>query len=228
MKERHPQAAFFFAQGATGDQSSRYFRNGQTFEEAARFGRTIGEEADRVLSDLDWGREPLLGVRSMDVEPVWKEIPPVAELERRIARYWERLHALEARGAPYVEQQTCYLDRLGNELTLAMARCHERGEKAPWEYESPLEVQALRIGDACIVGLAGESFVQYTLAIQKDSPFARTLVFTLANGMSPGYVVDSEAEEKHLFEYGASMMKAETGGRVLDAAARLTRELHAR
>jgi hypothetical protein len=46
--------------------------------------------------------------------------------------------------------------------------------------------------------------------------------------MSPGYVVDREAADKHLFEYGASMMTPETGGKILEAAARLTRELHSR
>ena len=227
MKERHPRAAFFFAQGATGDQSSRYFRKGQTYGEAERFGRIIGEEADRVLGSLAWTREPVLGSASVQVEPAWKEIPPIPEMESRIARYWEELHQLEARGAPYVEQQTCYLDRLGVELTLGMARAHARGEKAPWEHDAPLEVHALRIGDACIVGYQGEVFVEYTLATEKGSPFAHTYVFTLANGIGPGYVVDRESAEKRLFEAGASMMKPETGQKIMDAAARLMKQLKA-
>jgi len=227
MKERHPRATFFFAQGATGDQSSRYFRKGQTFEEAERFGRIIGEEADRALGALSWTREPVLGSLSAQVEPIWKEIPPIADLESRIARYWEELHALEARQAPYVEQQTCYLDRLGVELTLGMARAHARGEKAPWEHDAPLEVHAVRIGEACIVGIQGEIFVEYTLAVEKGSPFARAYVFTLSNGIGPGYVVDRASAEKRLFEAGASMMKPETGQRILDAAARLMKQLKA-
>ncbi|OHD72613.1 MAG: hypothetical protein A2177_02410 [Spirochaetes bacterium RBG_13_68_11] len=227
IKERHPRAAFFFAQGATGDQSSRYFRTGQTYAEAERFGRIIGEEADRVLGSLAWAREPILASASEQVEPVWKEIPPIPEMESRIARYWDELHALEARGAPYVEQQTCYLDRLGVELTLGMARAHARGEKAPWEWDAPLEVHALRIGDACIVGYQGEVFVEYTLVTEKRSPFAHMYVFTLANGIGPGYVVDRASAEKRLFEAGASMMKPETGARITDAASRLMAQLSA-
>jgi len=227
MKERHPRAAFLFAQGATGDQSSRYFRKGQTFDEAERFGRIIGEEADRVLGSLAWAREPVLGSASVQVEPAWKDIPPIPELESRIARYWEELHQLEARGAPYVEQQTCYLDRLGVELTLGMARAHARGEKAAWEHDAPLEVHALCIGDACIVGYQGEVFVEYTLATEKLAPFAHAFVFTLANGIGPGYVVDRESAEKRLFEAGASMMKPETGQKIMDAAAGLMKKLKA-
>jgi hypothetical protein len=225
IRERRPGAAFLFAQGATGDQSSRYFRKGQTFEEAERFGRIIGEEADRVLGSLAWSRDPVLASASVQVEPVWKEIPPIPELEQRIARYWDELHALEARGAPYVEQQTCYLDRLGVELTHGMARAHERGEKAPWEWDAPLEVHAVRIGDACIVGYQGEVFVEYTLATEQRSPFAHTYVFTLANGIGPGYVVDKTSAEKRLFEAGASMMKPETGQVIMDAAGRLMTRL---
>jgi neutral ceramidase len=225
MKERHPGAPFFFAQGATGDQSSRYFRTAQTYDEAERFGRTIGEEADRVLGALSWERAPSLGTVSAQVQPVWKDIPPIPEMESRIARYWEELHALEARHAPYVEQQTCYLDRLGVELTLGMARAHARGEKAAWEHDAPIEMYALRIGDTCIVGIQGEIFVEYTLAIEKGSPFAHTYIFTLANGIGPGYIVDQASADKRLFEAGASMMKPETGQRILETAARLMKQL---
>lgn len=225
MKERHPGAAFFFAQGATGDQSSRYFRKGQTFAEAERFGRTIGEEADRVLGSLAGTRDSTLASASEQVEPVWKEFPPIPELEQRIARYWDELHALEARGAPYVEQQTCYLDRLGVELTLGMARAHARGEKAAYEWDAPLEVHVLRIGDGCIVGYQGEVFVDYTLATEKRSPFAHPYVFTVSNGIGPGYVVDKASAEKRLFEAGASMMKPETGSKIMDAADRLMARL---
>ncbi|HTZ51567.1 MAG TPA: neutral/alkaline non-lysosomal ceramidase N-terminal domain-containing protein [Spirochaetia bacterium] len=225
MGERHPEATFFFAQGTTGDQSSRYFRKDQTFAEAERFGRIIGEEADRVLGTLAWTRDVKLGSASEQVEPAWKEIPPIPELEARIARYWEQLHQLEARGAPYVEQQTCYLDRLGTELTLGMARARASGARAPWEHDAPLEVHCLRLGDACVVGYQGEVFAEYTLATEKLSPFDHTYIFTLANGIGPGYVVDQASADKGLFEYGASMMKPETGGRIVDAAARLMRRL---
>jgi neutral ceramidase len=225
MRERHPEATFFFAQGATGDQSSRYFRREQTFEEARRFGRIIGEEADRVLGSLAWMRHPVLGSASEQVEPAWKEIPPIPELEARIARHWEQLRLLEARGASYVERQTCYLDRLGEELTLDMAQAHARGEKAAWEHDAPLEVHCFRLGDACIVGYQGEVFVEYTLATEKASPFSHTIVFTLANGIGPGYVVDRHSAEKRLFEAGASMMKPETGARIMEAAARLMKQL---
>jgi len=223
---QHSDLTMLFAQGATGDQSSRYFRKDQSFAEAERFGRAIGEEANRVLSEMRCDAPALLGVRSTQVQPVWKELPPVGELEKRVEEYWRQLQELEARGAPYVERQTCYLDRLGTEFTLSFARLKAEGRKAPWAYEVPLEVQALRIGDACLVGVAGEVFVAYTLDIERRSPFEHTFVISLANGMAPGYMVDRESAEKRLFEAGASMLAPETGERVVAAAEKMCRELY--
>jgi neutral ceramidase len=222
----HPDLTVLFAQGATGDQSSRYFRKEQSFAEAERFGNTIGGEAGRVLAGMRCEAPPRLGVRSTQVEPVWKELPAVEELEQRVEEYWRQLHELEGRGAPYVERQTCYLDRLGTEFTLSFARLRAQGRKAPWAYEVPLEVQAVRVGDACLVGVAGEIFVRYTLEMERRSPFEHTFVISLANGMAPGYMVDRESAEKRLFEAGASMLSPETGERIVEAGGRLCRELY--
>ena len=223
---RHPGMTVLFSQGATGDQSSRFFRTDQSFTEAERFGAAIGNEADRVLAAMPHDANARLGVRSVQVEPVWKELPPVEELEARVQAYWQQLRELEAKDAPYVERQTCYLNRLGTEYTLTFARLNAEGRKSPWAYEVPIEVQAIRIGDGCVVGLAGEIFVAYTLDIEARSLFEHTFVVSLANGISPGYMVDRESAEKGLFEAGASMLAPETGERVGAAAERLCRELY--
>ena len=52
LTKNKPGAILLFAQGATGDQSSRYFRKEQTFEEAKRFGYTIGSEAEKILDSM--------------------------------------------------------------------------------------------------------------------------------------------------------------------------------
>jgi neutral ceramidase len=49
------------------------------------------------------------------------------------------------------------------------------------------EIQVLRIGDVAIVGLPGEFFVEFGLAIKQQSPARATFVAGLANG-SLGYV----------------------------------------
>jgi hypothetical protein len=225
LAAKRPEALFMFCQGATGDQSSRYFRRSQTHEEVTRFGHTIGAEVDRVLDSLELADRCQLQVLSSEVMPDWRNLPSIRELEARIATHWKELKELEAAGAPYAQRQTSYLNRLGEELALMYARLHAEGRKHPWELEVPFEIQAIRIGDACILGLPGEVFVDYTLAIERQSPLRPTFVVTLANGGTPGYVVTKEAAKKKLFEAGVSMMEPSTGDRLVEAAAELCRKL---
>ena len=222
-----PGAVVMFAQGATGDQSSRYFRKDQSFAEVERFGATIGREAVRVLDTLSPTGDVAVAAASAEVEPVWKELPPVEQLEARIADLWSELRRLEAENAPYVERQTCYLNRLGTEYTLTYARLKAAGEELPWHGEVPAEVQAIRIGSACLVGMPGEIFVRYTLAAEGQSPLRPTFVVTLANGMLPGYVVDEESARDNVFEAGVARMKPQMGQRLVAAAGGLCRSLFA-
>jgi len=53
-------------------------------------------------------------------------------------------------------------------------------------------VQALRINDAAVVGVAGELFIEVQLAIKKASPFGSTLVAAYSNGCV-GYIPVAEA-----------------------------------
>lgn len=220
-----PGAAVMFAQGATGDQSSRYFRKDQSFAEVERFGTAIGREADRVLDTLSLTSRVSMSVKATEVEPVWKELPPVEALEKRIADYWRELKRLEAQNAPYVQRQTCYLDRLGAEYTLTHARLQAQGKQSPGQNQMPAEIQAIRIGTACLVGLQGEIFVEYTLAIEEQSPLRPTFVVTLANGLLPGYVVSEEAARKEVFEAGVAMLKPRMGQDIVSTAARLCESL---
>ncbi|MEX2213282.1 MAG: neutral/alkaline non-lysosomal ceramidase N-terminal domain-containing protein, partial [Phycisphaeraceae bacterium] len=52
-------------------------------------------------------------------------------------------------------------------------------------------IQAIRIGDFCIVGIPFETFVEIGLDLKKRSPFARTMVIGLANGRH-GYLPTPE------------------------------------
>jgi hypothetical protein len=225
LARTRPGVPMMFAQGSTGDQSSRYFRKDQSFDEVDRFGTAIGREADRVLDTLEMTDHVCLGVRSREVTPEWKELPSVQELEERIAQYWEQLRRLEKENAPYVQRQTCYLDRLGTEYTLAHARLKERGEPFPWAEEIPAEIQVIRIGSACLVGLPGEVFVEYTLAIENRSPLQPTFAVTCANGLLPGYVVSEEAAGKKVFEAGVSLMKPSMGGLLVETSLELCKKL---
>jgi hypothetical protein len=87
---------------------------------------------------------------------------------------------------------------------------HDIETKLPgWTDYGPLEVErfqaeaaesetyqsvitALRIGDAALVGLGGEMFVEFQMMIKERSPFARTYVASYANDYA-GYVATRRA-----------------------------------
>jgi hypothetical protein len=63
----------------------------------------------------------------------------------------------------------------------------------------PMEVQALRIGDALIVACEGELFVEYGNQVKEASPAAVTFVAAYANGYE-GYIPTPESWEEGGYE----------------------------
>jgi len=65
--------------------------------------------------------------------------------------------------------------------------------------EVTAEVQALRIGEAALVGLPGEPFVELGLRLKGDSPFPHTYVVGLGNGCE-GYIPTRAAFDEGGYE----------------------------
>ena len=70
----------------------------------------------------------------------------------------------------------------------------QRLARMPLTHTAP--VQALRLGDAAIVALPGEIFVEFGLSIKERSPAAPQFVVSLANGYI-GYVCTDKALTEH-------------------------------
>ena len=227
LTKNKPSAVMLFAQGATGDQSSRYFRKGQTFEEAKRYGYTIGSEAEKVLDSLTLSDSVTLDIKSTELIPELKDIPYISEAEDKINKYDKELEMLKKYGAPYTEIQTCHLDKLGAEFNLMYARFKEdKGNYPLVELELPFEIQVIRIGSCCIVGIPSEIYVKYTLEIEKKSPFKNTFVTTVTNGIGLGYIVTKEAAEKRIFEAGVGLTKLGTGDRIVKVSLEVINDLY--
>ncbi|MBP1992464.1 neutral/alkaline non-lysosomal ceramidase N-terminal domain-containing protein [Paenibacillus eucommiae] len=63
-----------------------------------------------------------------------------------------------------------------------------------------IEIQVFRIGECAIVGLPGELFVELGLQIKRESPFSQTMLNTLCNGSTVGYVYTRKAYEEGGYE----------------------------
>lgn len=93
------------------------------------------------------------------------------------------------------------------------------------------EVQALRIGDAAVVALEGEVFVEFAHNIRSASSFPMTLVLAYSNGCI-GYVPTASAYADGGYEvamahkyYGTQMIAPESEGLILAEADRLLTSL---
>jgi hypothetical protein len=90
-----------------------------------------------------------------------------------------------------------------------------------------VEVQALTLGkDVAWVSLPGEIFVELGLEIKQDSPFPCTVLAELANG-AIGYIPARRAYAQGNYEVVSARCAEGSGERLVDAAVRLLKALHA-
>jgi hypothetical protein len=222
LDETHPGMVFLFAQGASGNQSPRFFRSGKTFAEAERVGVELAKAAERVLTGMELEDAPALSAFSAETELELRSLPARGEAEARVAAAkaeWERL---QAAGRPPEELWIAELELLGAEDTLGYVLQNEKGRRLSLrDDELPAEVQVLGIGDARLVGVQGELFAELGLTIQYRSPFARTVVVELANGCLPGYAATARAYAEGGYEAGTSLLSGRSGDRLVETAVEL-------
>jgi len=175
-----------------------------------------------TLSDL-----VILDVKSVEIMPELKDIPSIFEAEAEINKYNKELEMLKKSGAPYTEIQTCHLDKLGAEFNLMYAKFEkDKGNYPLVELELPFEIQVIRIGDCCIVGIPSEIYVKYTLEIVEKSPCENTFITTVTNGIGLGYIVTKEAAKKRIFEAGVGLTKQSTGDRIVRSSLEVINDLY--
>ncbi len=221
-----PTAAVGFAQGASGDQSSRYFRQGQSFDEAKRVGELMGKTAEKVISEMKFESELTMAHASKEIEIKIRDYAPIPELEERVRVATERYERLKQEGASYLDVQNANLKMLGAEDMLGYALCVQSGKKIDLrDDEGPAEICAFRIGDSVIVGFQGEVFVEYGLKVRNSGKAENIFVFELANGCLPGYCINDEAFSSDGYEAGNSMLARGFGDVIAGTALELIDEV---
>ncbi len=206
-----PEAVFLFAQGSSGDQSSRYHRVGQNFEEAARAGTTLGVEVFHCIEKMDFTDTLDMRVETFEVPDMpMKTFPPLdaaLEAERKAVAAFEAATAKD-----YITMRNAELAMFGAQNTVSFARLHAEGYRSP---ELPLEVQLITLNDTCVVTVQPEIFVAYGLAIKRRSGAAKTFVLEATNGYAPGYLFTPEAGREGGYEVGTSMFALDAGDHLL-------------
>ncbi len=225
LKEHAPGAAVGFAQGASGNQSSRYYRRGESYDEAERVGRTLGKAAWAALEKAQWKDDLDIRVADGELPLELRSFGSEEELEKRVAEDTARYQELYARYGKsenrdeYYLWQNANLKMLGSEDQLGYVRMLKKGIRIElMEDEQPVEIQVFRLGDVCVVGCQGEVFVEYALYIKAVAGFGMVVFNELSNGCLPGYLYTPESLVTGGYETDTSMLGTQFGRHMVEKA----------
>lgn len=187
-----------FLNGACGNISpgNPYLQLSPSMEE---IGATLAADAWQAIENMAFCEAPAIGVANITVEV------PVRKPSAREA-------AGKVKGAQRFVDPAIY-DRHMPEV---LARLN----KDPYQ---PAEVQAIRLGDACLVAIPAEYFTEFGLWIKEKTWPMNTMVVTHANGML-GYVPTELAFKRGGYETtlcGSSRMGPKAGKILAQHAAKL-------
>jgi len=147
-----------------------------------------------------------------------RRLPTVAEAQAFLARRQEEYRELKDAGAERAKTRTAEVAVFGAEAVLQLARQQERGEvERVLAAVCPCEVQALRIGEACLAGFPGEMFVEYPLQLKSHAPL-KTFAIAYTNGELQGYIVTPEAAAAGGYEAASSLFEPRAGTLMIEAA----------
>lgn len=212
-----PDALTIFANGACGDLSTRFTRRAATFEEAQRLGRLVADGAWRAwMSAVTVEPMPIAAATHRVTLPA-RTLPTPADAERSLAAARADLERGRRDGTSGGTLRVLETTLQGAERTLDLAR---RGI-GPVE----AELQALRVGSVILLGMPFELFTDLAAAIRSRTDPA-VLIIGYANARL-GYVPTRAAYDEGGYEVGVSQLAAEAGDLIVDAAARVVREVRA-
>lgn len=184
-----------FLNGACGDinpVSSKGYACPGGFRDVERIGSILAWEALKVLEETKTSQEAEVGMAS-EVLKLQPRKPSPREAEGQVQMQRRRIAELKAKG---IEES-----QLLAELAILKYFCKnlEEAQKPRSEGAQAVEVQAIRIGDAVLVGIPGEAFAQIGLRIKAESSRKGVLVVGYANGFV-GYIPTEEAFQEGGYE----------------------------
>jgi hypothetical protein len=221
-----PGAGVVYLNGACGNQSPRRAVTAQTFAEAARIGRAVGEKMVEALrGNRQFTREFPIGHATRALRLEGKRFPSWPEAGANLARARAHYERLRVKGAPAGAVRTAECTVFGAEEVLTLAKAEQSGEaEALREKYRSQEIQILRLGERIVAAWPGEFFAEYGLEIKRRAG-RRSFVVTMANGELQGYVVTPEAEAAGGYEAQMSLFPASAGAAFVEATVSMIGEI---
>lgn len=204
-----------------GNQSPRFFVKANTFAEAERLGRKLGRAAAvaiRALRKRNWCDDPLLAGKRVTVNLPRRRIRSLRKARQILDDSRRTYKLLKDKKAAKPEVRTAECAVFGAEGMVTLAEANVSGELArTLKKYQPIEMQALRIGDACVAGFPGECFTEYALAIKRNAGI-RTFAVSLVNGELQGYITTPEADKAGGYEAANAVFSPQAGVVMVNAA----------
>jgi hypothetical protein len=224
VERAYPGAECLYLSGAGGDINPLVV--GGTFEDARRLGTFLGAEAVKLTESIRPAADATVAVRQAAVEAPVAPLPSAEEARETIEQQTRKLDEQLAKGE--ISRELYDVDW---QRSWARDVMTEYGKPDRLRART-LEVQAIRLGDALLIGTPGETFVEIGLAVKAESPMAKTFVVGYANG-NVGYIQTAQAFEvggyevdtAHKFYYGVYSFTAEVEKSITEGALALASEV---
>ena len=223
LEEMEKNAVVGFAQGCSGNQSSRYYRQGESYDEAERVGRTLGRAAHIVIEKAEWKSELAIKVANAEIEIELRDFGTEEEIRAQVAHdeaVYKELYAKYGNSKnrdEYYLWQNANLKLLGSEDQLGYVVMQKKGIKIELlEDEAPAEIQVFNLGGTAVIGFPGEIFVEYGLYIKAAAGFGTVIANELSNGCLPGYLYTAESLVTGGYETDTSMLAPTFGRKLVD------------
>ncbi len=218
LRSLYPRTTFLYTNGASGDVSTRFTRREQTFPEVLRMGRILAGEVLKVMETTVTRDEAELRGRLESVELKFRSFPAPAEAQRELERLQAELEALKASGAPHGEIRVATTRVEGATVQQILA------EGLAGRAHNVSQVQVLKIGELCLVGLPGEPFTRTVLEIKGPSKAPVTAVVSYAND-EQAYFPDALSVAEGTYEALVSPFGPGVADRLREVALRLIEEV---
>jgi hypothetical protein len=213
LRRIYPHTVFLYANGASGDVSTRFTRRAQSFQEVQRLGHLLAGAVLQTMLNAEPRPVSALGALTM---PVYLRRRPHLSL----GQAQQHLEDLQA-------QLAALRQSLASHGDIRRAETRVRGavaEVARAQLATPTagvmtELQALRVGELGMIGLPGEPFTQTVLDIKRASPWPVTAVVSYAND-EVGYFPDDQAVSAGTYEALKSPFGAEAAQELFQVALR--------
>ncbi len=219
-------AVSIFLNGATGNIDPR-IRG--TFEVAQEAGRTMGRAAFEALEHAPAIADAEAMVRRVPITMKLKDLDGAFATARNYLDQTE-LSLRNHRGGDYRLGRIRIEHERAQQMIAAIEALRETNRRDrrvnPQTGEAATRLSIARIGNVAIVGLPGEAFVEFGLALKANPYFAHTLVVGYCNDLI-GYIPTREAYPQGGYEVDTARVAAGAGEQMVATAMVQLRELHA-